>query len=80
MSGKIRIQLNSAGVRDLLRSDAMQEVVSGKAEEIARRCGSGYGVSAHRGKNRVNTSVGAQTPEAEEDNLQNNTILKAVQR
>lgn len=80
MSGKIRIQLNSAGVREMLRSTQMQSIVSEHAEEIAKRCGDGYGVSAYRGKNRVNASVGAETAEAAAENMRNNTILKAVRR
>lgn len=76
--GKIRIELNRQGVRELLRSSEMAAVCRGHADQIAARAGSGYEVTTHTGKNRVNASVHVATEEAYRDNMKNNTLLKAV--
>lgn len=75
---KVKIELNSDGVRDLLRSSEIMEVCKSHADQIAARAGSGYEVTTFTGKNRVNASVHAATEEAYRDNLKNNTLLKAV--
>lgn len=75
---KVRVELNSEGVRELLRSTEMAGVCRDLAGGIAARAGDGYGVSVYTGRNRVNASVYATTKEAERDNLKNNTLLKAV--
>lgn len=73
-----RIELNREGVRELLRSGEMAEICKSHADRIAARAGSGYEVTTHTGRNRVNASVHAATDEAYRDNLKNNTLLKAV--
>ena len=73
-----RIELNSEGVRELLRSPEMAAICQAQARAIAGRAGSGYSVSTYTGANRVNASVMAETKEAVRDNLKNNTLLKAV--
>ena len=75
---KLKITLNSAGVRELLRSDEMLAVCTEHAGKVQARLGPGYRVSAYRGKNRVNASVTAETAAARRENAQNNTILKAL--
>ena len=45
---------------------------------IGKRAGTGYSVSVFTGVNRVNASVLTETPEAMRENLENNTLLKAV--
>ncbi len=78
MANKVTLELNSDGVRELLRSKEMMDIVEGYAQDIANRCGDGYEVSTYTGTNRVNASVLTATWEAYKDNLDNNTILKAV--
>lgn len=75
---KVEVELNSEGVRDLLRSPEMAAICKSHAMEIARRTGSGYSVSVFTGVNRVNASVMTETSEAVRENLENNTLLKAV--
>lgn len=72
---KTKIVLNKSGVRQFLRED-MAPIVEAHAQEIANRCGSGYEVSTHVGKNRANASVVATTFSARLDNNKNNTILR----
>lgn len=75
---KFRFELNSAGVKDLLKSDDMQSALSGYASRVQAIAGSDYSTSVHVGKNRSNVSVYARTKKAKKDNLKNNTLLKAL--
>lgn len=74
----VTIKLRSEGVRELLRSPEMLEVCRQYAEDMGSKLGSGYEVSTYTGTNRVNASVHAVSSAAKQDNLDNNTMLKAV--
>lgn len=78
MSKKMKVVLNSAGVRAMLQSPEMQALLSERAFEIAQRAGAGYETDVFVGKTRANASVFATTEEALKDNMANNTLLKAV--
>ncbi len=73
-----KFQLNRSGVRELLRSDELMAECSNHAKRIQSRCGDGYEMTTHVGKNRVNASVHAKTIKARKDNSKNNTLLKAM--
>lgn len=73
---KMKFQLNYEGVAELMRSEAMISVLKSYADAIAERAGDGYDV--HIGPRRANVSVRTVTDEAAQDNLDNNTLLKAV--
>ena len=75
---KTKIVLNSAGVRAMLQSPEMQAMLSERAQAIAERAGNGYETDVFVGKTRANASVFASTEDAMKDNLDNNTLLKAV--
>ena len=74
----VKVVLNRAGVRSMLKSSDMQSVLQGYAIGIAQRCGEGYAIDAHTGKTRVNVSVRPRTKKAIKDNSENNTILKNI--
>jgi len=76
LSDKVRIELNSAGIREMLRSDEMQALLGEKAMEIAARCGAGYESDIYLTPGRAVASVFTATPEAAKDNAANNTILR----
>lgn len=76
--GKMKFKLNGHGVAELMKSDAMQSVLSKHASAIRSRCGDGYEQDIYVGKNRANAMVSADSFEARRDNMKNNTILKAV--
>ncbi len=78
MSKKVKVVLNREGVRQLLKSNAMMSACTEEAKKILNKCGPGYDMDTHVGKNRVNAMVYARTYQAKKDNLDNNTILKAV--
>ena len=75
---KFRVELNSEGVRELLKSAEMGAICREHAKAIAGRAGDGYSVSTYTGRTRVNASVSPSTKAAQRDNLKNNTLLKAV--
>ena len=74
MSNKLKFKLNYKGVGQLLKSAEMQSVLSSYANEIKNRAGDGYDV--YVGRTRANVSVATEA--AAQDNLENNTLLKAV--
>lgn len=78
MSSKLVFELNREGVAELMKSEEMQNILNGYAEGIASRAGEGYGTSSHVGKTRANANVFPETFEANRDNLENNTLLKAM--
>lgn len=74
--GNFKFELNSQGVVALMKSSEMQSVLISRAKGIQKRAGDGYDV--YVGRNRANVSVRTATDEAAQDNLDNNTLLKAV--
>ena len=75
---KYKFELNSEGVKELLKSAEMQAVLNEYASSVSNIAGNGYTVSKFVGKNRANVSIKAVTRKAKKDNLKNNTLLKAL--
>lgn len=75
---KLKFELNRAGVRELMRSEPMSAVCMGYANAAVARLGDGYSANAHVGKTRVNAEVTADTYAARKENLETNSILKAL--
>lgn len=73
-----KFELNTAGVKDLLRSPEMMEICKGYADAALLRLGDGYEVTTMTGKNRAIASVAAVSKDAYRENLEDNSILKAV--
>ena len=73
-------KLNRAGVRELLKSSEMQDVLKKHATTIKNRAGDGYEQDIYIGRNRANAMVKAETFKARKDNSKNNTLLKAVHK
>ena len=74
----VKVELNEAGVRELLQSPEMESICLEYANQVRARAGTGYEVSTMVGRTRVNASVLAATPAAKRDNQKNNTLLKAL--
>lgn len=75
---KVKVELNPAGVRELLRSPEMVSVCQEYANTAISKLGSGYESTTRIGRNRCNADIAAVTIEAKIDNLKNNSILKAL--
>ena len=72
---KNRFELNGATVRQMLKSSGVVGALKESAQRLASNAGPGYEV--WYGPNRANVAVRAATEAAEQDNLENNTLLKA---
>ena len=71
-----KFELNREGVAQLMKSSEMQAILISHAKDIRDRAGEGYDV--YVGPHRANVSVRTRTDAAVQDNLDNNTLLKAV--
>lgn len=85
---RVKVELNSEGIRNLLCSGAIGSAVEGAAQAVADAAGDGYEVGEGRVmggnanpiyKGRIGYSVYTATQEAREDNAINHTLYKAVQ-
>lgn len=74
----VKIVLNREGVRELLRSSEMMAICEERANKALSQLGEGYTVTTMTGTNRVNASVYAESYAAKKENLENNTIMKAL--
>lgn len=71
--------LNTAGVREMLQSAEMLSVCEQYAQNIKGSLGDGYEIESTRvGTSRVAVTLRATTSQSQQDNLDNNTLLKAV--
>ena len=75
---KFKLVLNDKGIQELLKSDEMQSILSEHGATVARRAGAGYESDVHEYKKRAVANVYPATSEAAVDNLENNTLLKAL--
>lgn len=79
MAQKVKIELNQSAIRQqLLKSTEIQSICRELAEQIAGRCGEGYETETYMQQTRTVSKVYADSFRARNDNLKNNTILKAV--
>lgn len=76
MSKNISIVLNHAAVGELLKSEAVASFLMGVAGSVASAAGEDYKVVPNF--DRVSVLVTPATRRAEQDNLEHNTLLKAV--
>lgn len=74
MSSGFRFELNKKGVGELLKSQEMADVLTQHASKVATKAGTGY--EAKQMGTRV--IVLARSTEAEQDNYENNTLLKSM--
>ncbi|MFW0120285.1 hypothetical protein ACN08Y_10265 [Rothia sp. P5764] len=73
---KMRIELNSPGIRKYLQGESVQGALRREAERIAQASGEGYEANVKVGRTRALANVRANTVEARLDNSKRNTILR----
>lgn len=73
-----KFKLNRDGVREVLKSEGVQGVLSQKGAEVQNRCGDGYDQSDKVGKKRAYVTIYASSFKAKRENKKNNTLLKAL--
>lgn len=77
MSNKIVFKLNPAGVRQLLNSPEVRNVLQGYASAKQAAAGEGYALRETH-TDRVGFSLYPETAAARRDNLENNTLEKVI--
>ena len=75
---KVKIKLNSAGVRQLLKSAPITGACENEARKIQQRAGEGFEVESRNYPERTGVAVVAATSEAIQKNYKDNTLLKAM--
>lgn len=75
---KSKLELNSAGVRELLRSGAVQGDLTRRARAIAAAAGPGFEVDSRVGPNRARASVRTATFEAMYAEATRRTLTRAL--
>ena len=78
MPNNVRIELNTKGVGELLKSKEMEALVEEKAQAVAGRAEGDYNVNTVRAQTRVIATVEAADYSTRRQNLKNNTLLKAL--
>jgi len=78
MANEVIVEINGAGLQSLMHSMEMEAICKGHAERVRGRCGEGYATDTYHAQTRVIASVYTEDDKAMKDNLENNTILKAV--
>lgn len=76
MSKSVEFKPNYAGLDELRNSPGMVDVLISYANQIKSRAGDDYEV--YHGPSRANVSVRTANERGAQDNLDNNTLLKAV--
>lgn len=76
MAEKVKIVLNRAEIGAWLRSAEMTPLLQAGAEQVQNRCGDGYDVVIM--PTRAIAIVETSTQQAYNDNLRNNTLIRAV--
>lgn len=72
----VKVSFNAVG-RVVLKSSETREYLREFVKDIQERCGEGYNSDVKYMGTRIIASVYTETPEALQDNLDNNTLLKA---
>ena len=75
---KIKVVLNRAGVRQLLKSPEMQGIIDELATGVANNAGEGFTKEVKQAPTRVYAHIHAETPKAYYQNAKHNTLLKAL--
>ena len=78
MAKEVILEMNDAGMQELLKSEAMQSILQEKASAIAKAAGPEYKTDIKTMGTRVIASVYTEDEKAIRDNLKHNTLLKAV--
>jgi hypothetical protein len=78
VSGSFRIEMNPAGVRELLRSTEVQRELARRAESIARAAGEGMEVRSTLGRNRARAVVITATKDARIAEAAHRTLSRAL--
>lgn len=74
----LKFDLNESGVRELMQSNEMINVLDEYAQGVIRKCSGNYETSSYVGKTRANVSVVTSDEKTFFKNLNDNEVLKAL--
>lgn len=66
------------GIQELLKGQAMQQLLSDLGKQKAMQAGHGYMSDVHVHQRRAVANIAPATARAIKDNLNNNTLLKVI--
>jgi hypothetical protein len=72
------ITIDSDGIRQLLKSDAVVSVLEQEAQRIIKSCSGSYETNTYIGTNRANVGITTSDRKTFFKNLQDNELLKAL--
>lgn len=72
------VELNDEGVKELLKSPAMQQVIKRKADQVQKRAGRGFVANMKVKETRCVAIIHAKSKKAYYANLKGNILLKAL--
>ena len=79
MSSRLeKFELNSAGVRELLKSQEMQGIIDEYAQGKASQAGDGYKAEVKVGAKRAYANIFPSDQKSAHDNFTNNTLEKVI--
>lgn len=78
MAKEVKIELNKAGLFELMYSAEITSQLEELGSAAMSQLGEGYEMTTFHGRTRANVGIRAATNEAWRDQLDNNTIAKAV--
>lgn len=76
---KARVELNSKGVQQLLKSREMQALVNARAKRIAAAAGPGHAVEPDNSGDRARASVVTRSYAAKKAEAKDRTLTRAIQ-
>lgn len=74
----VKVELNLAGINELMKSGEVQEHLQKAGEAVASAAGSDYAATTHLASWVAITNVFPDSRRAAHENFKDNTLLKAV--
>ena len=78
MSKKVKVVLNSAGIREMLHSPGIESALVQAAKNVQGRAGANFGVKSFSMPSRSVVRVSAINKDGMKENVDNNVLLKAL--
>lgn len=78
MSVGVRVRMNRAGVRQLLRSPEVVADLERRARAIAEAAGDGHEIDSSVGRNRARVEVRTDTPAAKAREAKHRTLTASI--
>lgn len=76
--GNVKFELNLKGLNELMKSSEMQSALDAAGDAVIDAAGEGYKKTSKTGRYMGFCNVMPDTEKARRDNLEHNTLLKAV--